>query len=99
MNKAKLIDELAARAGLPQSRAREVVEALFDPDTGLISGELQSGGSLSLHGFGRFGVRSYPARKGRNPRTGKEIEIAARTACTFQPRKGLRSSMKDMVGA
>jgi nucleoid DNA-binding protein len=32
-------------------------------------------------------------------RTGREIEIPARRACVFTPRKGLRSSMKDMVGA
>ena len=99
MNRAQMIDELARRSGLTKAKAGEVVSALFDPDDGLISGELKTGGRIALHDFGAFGVKESPARKGRDPRTGKEIDIPARRSCTFKARKGLRSSMKDIVGA
>ena len=99
MNRAQLIDELARRSGLSKVQAGEVVSALFEPDGGLISEELQRGGKVALHDFGAFGVKDSPARKGRDPRTRKEIEIPARRSCTFRARKGLRSSMKDIVGA
>lgn len=99
MNRGQLVDELADRTGLPRPEADAVVRALFDTGTGIISEELGAGGSVSLPGFGSFTTRDRPARKGRHPRTGREIDIPARRACVFTPRKGLRSSMKDMVGA
>ena len=99
MNKSQLVDQLAERSGLSKTKAQEVVEALFDPSSGLISEALQAGGKVGLQDFGSFGVKEWAARTGRNPRTGKKIEIPARLSCTFKPRQGLRSGMKDMVGA
>jgi DNA-binding protein HU-beta len=99
MNKGQLVDRLAERAALPRPTAAAVVKALFDPAVGLIAEELSAGGRVGLPGFGTFGVRRRPARRGRDPSTGRPIEIPARGACTFTPRKGLRSSMKDLVGA
>jgi DNA-binding protein HU-beta len=98
MNKTELIDDLATRAGLTRTKAKDVVDALFHPGTGLIAGELQGGGTLSLHQFGQFSVRDQAARKGRDPKTGREIEIPARRACSFRPRKGLRKGLKDIIG-
>jgi DNA-binding protein HU-beta len=98
MNKTELTEDLAKRTGLSRSKAGEVVSALFNPASGLISSELQGGGTVGLHEFGQFSVREYEARKGRDPRTGKEIDIPARKACSFRPRKGLRKDMKDIVG-
>jgi DNA-binding protein HU-beta len=99
MNQGQLVDELARRTGLPRPAADAAVRALFDPAAGVIVEELQRSGRLGLPGFGSFQVREYAARRGHDPRSGAEIEIPARRACTFTPRKGLRSSMKDMVGA
>ena len=99
MNRTQLIERLAERTGLTRAKAGELVQALFDPESGLIADALRGGGTLSLHDFGTFGVRESATRKGRHPRTGREIDIPARRTCTFKPRKGLRSSMKDMVGA
>jgi DNA-binding protein HU-beta len=76
-----------------------VLAAIFDPGDGLIAEALRRGERVALAGFGSFDVQRRPERKGRNPRTGKELTIPARNVCTFKPRKGLRSSMKDMVGA
>lgn len=93
MNKSEMASALAGRTGLSSARARQVIDALFHPASGLISAELQKGGRVSLHEFGQFGTRDRPARQG------KDIDVPARTACAFRPRKGLRSSLKDIVGA
>lgn len=99
MNKGQIVDSLADRTGLPRPKAAAIVNALFDTDTGIIADELRGGGRIDLPGFGRFATRERAARTGRDPRTGKEIDIPARRACVFTPRQGLRSSMKDIVGA
>lgn len=99
MNTGQLVDQVARRTGLTRPSAEAVVRALFDPADGVIAEELRKGGTVGLPGFGSFGVRRREARRGRNPRTREEIDIPARNVCTFTPRKGLRSSMKDMVGA
>ena len=98
MNKSELTEELAKRTGLTRTKATEVIGALFNPASGLIGGELQGGGTVGLHEFGQFSVKEYEARKGRDPRTGKQIDIPARRACHFRPRKGLRKDLKDIVG-
>ena len=98
MNKTEMTEQLAKRTGLSRAKAGEVVTALFNPSGGIIADELQGGRSVALHEFGQFSVREYEARKGRDPRTGKEIDIPARKACSFRPRKGLRKDMKDIVG-
>lgn len=99
MNKAALIDQLAQRTGLSRVQARDVVQTLFSPSDGLIAEELRQGRSVSIHEFGSFIARRNAARQGRDPRTGRPIDIPASTACVFRPRAGLRRSMKDMVGA
>lgn len=99
MNRGQLVDQLAIRTGMPRPAADLVVRVLFDPRSGIIAEELAREGTVSIGDFGSFGVRERAARQGRNPRTGAELEIPAHRACTFAPRKGLRSSMKDMVGA
>jgi nucleoid DNA-binding protein len=99
MNKGQVIDSLSERTGLPRPAASAIVSALFDTQHGIIAEELRAGGRIDLPGFGRFSTRERAARTGRDPRTGIEIGIPARRACVFTPRAGLRSSMKDMIGA
>lgn len=99
MNKGQLIDSLAERTGFPRPQAAAIVHAIFDSNSGIIAEELGRGGTVDLPAFGRFATRQRAARTSVNPRTGQKIEIAARQACVFTPRKGLRSSLKDMIGA
>lgn len=99
MNKAQMTSRLAEAAGLTRTDAAAVVAAIFNPENGLLVEALRNGENVNLQGFGSFSVQQRAERKGRNPQTGKEITIPARNVCTFKPRKGLRSSMKDMVGA
>jgi DNA-binding protein HU-beta len=94
VNKSDLIQQLQNRADLSRSQAQAAVDALFSPDDGLIAEALRSGEKVQITGFGSFETRKREARKGRNPRTGKEIDISASTNAAFRPGKGL----KDAIG-
>lgn len=51
-------------------------------------------GKLQLIGFGNFEVRERKARKGTNPQTGEEIDIAANKVPAFKPLKGFKDRIK-----
>ncbi|MOA25224.1 DNA-binding protein HU 1 [compost metagenome] len=89
MNKTDLIAKVAELTELSKKDATKAVDAVFDA----ISDALQSGDKVQLVGFGNFEVRERQARKGRNPQTGEEIEIAASKTPAFKPGK----SLKDLV--
>jgi len=93
MNKAELVDAVADRANVSKKDARAVMDALFDPQGGLIAESLRQGERVAVTGFGTFEVRERGPRTGRNPRTGKEIKIEASKAPAFRPGKGLKDSM------
>ena len=93
MNKSDLIHALAARAKMSKVEAARAVEALFAP-AGVIASELKKGAKVQISGFGNFETRKRSARRGRNPRTGKEIQIKASVATVFRAGKGL----KEVVG-
>ena len=95
MNKSEIVQQLATRANISRADAQRAVDALFSVDTGIISQALKSGDKVQITGFGSFETKQREARKGRNPRTGKEIDIAASTSAAFRPGKGL----KDSIGA
>jgi len=94
VNKSELIQHLASRTDLSRSDAQNAVEALFSPDNGLIAEALKKGNKVQITGFGSFEIRKREARKGRNPRNGQEIDIAASTNAAFRPGK----SLKEAVG-
>ena len=54
---------------------------------------LERGDKIKISGFGNFQVRQKKARVGRNPQTGKEIEISARRVLTFRPSQVLKSAL------
>lgn len=80
MNKAELIDAMASKAGLSKADAKRALDAFIDTT----SGALKGGNRVALVGFGSFSVSKRSARKGRNPRTGKEINIAAKNVVKFK---------------
>jgi len=94
MNKAELIDAAASRAQVTKKDARAVIDAIFDPTTGIIAETLQKGDRVAMTGFGTFEARDRGPRVGRNPRTGEEIQIAASRAPAFRPGKGLREAVQ-----
>jgi DNA-binding protein HU-beta len=80
MNKAELIDAMAADAGISKAQAK----AALDSFTGNVAGTLAKGGRVSLVGFGSFSVSERAARDGRNPQTGAVIKIAAKKVAKFK---------------
>ena len=89
MNKAQLIDAMAADAGISKAQAK----AALDSFTGNVGSTLSSGGRVSLVGFGSFSVSQRAARDGRNPQTGKELKIPARKAPTFKAGAALKAAV------
>lgn len=90
MNKTELISSVAETAGLSKKDATAAVEALF----GSVQDTLAKGDKVQIIGFGTFEVRERAARKGRNPQTGKEIEIAASKVPAFKAGKALKDAVK-----
>jgi Bacterial DNA-binding protein. len=90
MNKTELINAVAEATDLSKKDATKAVEAVFDT----IMGALKKGEKVQLIGFGNFEVRERAARKGRNPQTGEEIEIAASKVPAFKPGKALKEAVK-----
>jgi len=89
MNKAELVEEVAGKAGLTKKEAGDVVDAI----TSAITDTLAMNERVTLVGFGTFQVRERKARRGRNPRTGKELQIPAKKVPKFVPGKGLREKV------
>ncbi|RLA47597.1 MAG: DNA-binding protein HU [Gammaproteobacteria bacterium] len=89
MNKTELVDEIAEAADLSKSSASRALDAAIDA----ITGTLKKGDPVSLVGFGTFSVKHRPARKGRNPRTGEEIDIRAANVPGFKAGKALKESV------
>jgi DNA-binding protein HU-beta len=80
MNKAELIDAIAADAGLSKADAKKALDGFINAT----SGALKQGDRISLVGFGSFSIADRAARTGRNPQTGKEIKIAAKKVVKFK---------------
>lgn len=90
MNKSELVSEVSESTDMSKKDVSKVVDAVFEA----ISTALQNGDKVQLVGFGNFEVRERSARKGRNPQTGEEIEIAASKIPAFKPGKALKDGIK-----
>lgn len=90
MNKTELIHSVIEKTELPKKDATALVNATFDS----IINALKNGDKVQLIGTGTFEVRERSARKGRNPQTGEEIEIAASKVPAFKPGKEWKDSVK-----
>ncbi|MEW6273743.1 MAG: HU family DNA-binding protein [Bacillota bacterium] len=86
MNKAELIAQVADKSDMTKKDAEKAVSAML----ATIEEALARGDKVQLVGFGTFEVRERAARKGRNPQTGEEIEIAAARVPVFKAGKSLR---------
>ncbi len=90
MNKEELVKEVSAQAKLSQKQTTEVIAALLDT----VEKTVAKGKKVTLVGFGTFESRKRAARVGRNPQTGKEIKIAAKTVPAFSAGKKFKDLMK-----
>jgi DNA-binding protein HU-beta len=80
MNKSELISQIAGDAGITKAQAQTALNSFLDTS----SGALKKGEKVILVGFGTFSVNRRAARTGRNPQTGKEIQIAAKNVVKFK---------------
>lgn len=89
MTKAELISKVAQISGLKKSEAERAVNAVVES----LAEALEKGERTAIPGLGVFNVRKRKARKGRNPRTGKEIKIPARKVVAFTAAKSLKEKV------
>jgi DNA-binding protein HU-beta len=98
MKKSEFIDRVAEKAETSRAAAARMVDAIFDATSGAIAEAVRAGSQVAIPGFGRFKTKTRPARKGRNPRTGAEIDIPERQVVTFSPGRGLRDALAGEGG-
>jgi DNA-binding protein HU-beta len=89
MTKQDLVSKIAEDAGISKKAAEDALGSFIST----VKGGLAKGDSISLIGFGTFGVSKRNARTGRNPQTGAEIKIPARKVPTFKAGKGLKEAV------
>jgi DNA-binding protein HU-beta len=78
--KTEIVNQVSERTGLKKTEVQQVLDETLNE----IRNSLESGDSVTLRGFGNFKVTERAARKGRNPRTGEEIDIAAGKRVSFK---------------
>jgi DNA-binding protein HU-beta len=90
MTKSELIDKVAKEAKIPRAAAERAINSFTDT----ICEALKAGDKITLTGFGTFQVSNRSARKGRNPRTGAEIDIPAVKIPKFKCGKSFKDSVQ-----
>ena len=86
MNKSSLIESLSRKENLAEKKASDIVNLIFKGFTE----ELKNGGRIEIRGFGSFVVREYGAYTGRNPKTGKNIQVTPKKLPFFKVGKELK---------
>jgi DNA-binding protein HU-beta len=89
MNKQELIDAVADETDL----AKATVSRVLDAQAELATLVLQQGGEVTLPGLGKLKTKQSAARTGRNPATGEEMEIPAKTGVKFVAAKALKDAV------
>ncbi|NOZ85084.1 MAG: integration host factor subunit alpha [Deltaproteobacteria bacterium] len=89
MTKADIVETVYQRVGFSKKDSAELVDMVFET----LKETLEKGEKIKISGFGNFVVRDKKARKGRNPKTGEEIEISARRVLTFKPSQVLKKML------
>ncbi|HEV3108859.1 MAG TPA: HU family DNA-binding protein [Candidatus Binataceae bacterium] len=89
MTQSQVATHLSDKIGITKKQAKTALEEL----NSLVVRELKREGSLRLAGLGIFRKRKSKARMGRNPATGQQIKIPARTRLRFTPAKSLKDSV------
>jgi DNA-binding protein HU-beta len=90
MNKAELIDAIASESKLSKADAKKALDAFIN----VTSKSLKKGEKVVLIGFGTFDIAKRSARTGRNPQTGKPIQIKAKKVVKFKAGAQLADKVK-----
>ena len=90
MIRSELVQKLCDdHPDLTLKEVERVVSAFFDS----IIEQLQNGGRVELRGFGAFAVKNRPARVGRNPRTGEQVDVGEKYVPQFKAGKEIRERL------
>lgn len=90
LTKADFVESVYSKVGgLSRRDSAEIVDLLFEA----VKETLSRGEPVKVSGFGNFVVREKKARVGRNPQTGRDIEISARRVLTFKPSQVLKDQL------
>jgi len=86
MTKSDLMAALATKEKLTEKQAKDIVNQIFN---GFVD-SLKKGERVEIRGFGSFTVREYKAYGGRNPRTGKNVDVRSKKLPFFKIGKELK---------
>lgn len=89
MNKQELVAAMAENSGLTKTDGEKLLKAFEET----VKDTLGKGESIQLIGFGTFSVTERSARTGRNPQTGKELQIPAKKVVKFKVGKALNEAI------
>ncbi|MCI6907507.1 MAG: HU family DNA-binding protein [Succinatimonas sp.] len=89
VNKSQLVESIAKKSGLTNKDSAAAVNAFLES----VKESLSKGEAVTLIGFGSFLVRDRAARSGRNPRTGKVVDIPAVKVPAFKAGKPLKDAV------
>ncbi|XZE21935.1 HU family DNA-binding protein [Pirellulaceae bacterium SH449] len=94
MTKKEIVKTISDETGLNQHLIKDVVQRTFDA----IIKTLEEEGRIELRNFGVFQVRTRAARKARNPRTGRQVEVPEKFVVTFKPGKIMEQRVMTIEG-
>jgi DNA-binding protein HU-beta len=89
VNKAQLVEKIAAETKTTKAHSEAVLDATLD----VIQAAVSKGEEVKLVGFGTFSRANRKARTGRNPQTGETVKIPATKVPKFRPGKEFKESI------
>lgn len=95
MTKKEIVKSISDKTGLTQLQIKEIVQLTFD---GIIETLLDEQ-RVELRNFGVFQVKSRKARKARNPRTGRQVDVPEKFVVTFKPGKEMEARVQELEDA
>ena len=95
MTKKEIVKTISDETGLNQQQIKAIVQKTFDA----IVATLVEEGRIELRNFGVFQVRPRAARKARNPRTGRQVEVPEKFVVTFKPGKIMEQKVNSIEGS
>lgn len=89
MNKSELVSRVAEESGVAKKTVEDVLSCCFS----VVEAVLVSGEDISISGFGKWEVVERKGRKGRNPKTGEELQIPAKKTAKWSPSKVIKNTL------
>jgi len=93
MNKRDIVHRVARQAMLPQKQSARAVNTMLEAIITAVS----TGDSVTISGFGTFGLQHRQPRQGRHPKTGATLQIPAKTTPTFSASRAFKLKVSDQL--